>query len=1325
MKTDIRLFIGGKEIEFTADPKILFNYKLTDINNPTVVKNSYSKSIEIEGTPKNNDVFENIWNLQRVQWGGINFNPIKKTDFTIYVNGDIYERGYAKLDGITTKNRKITYSITLFGGLGSFFFNLSYKDSEGDDKKSLADLYYAKRDIGNVFQQSEPDLNFRINKDTLWDAWNVITGNPDAVYDESEVNRPDNYYYDRKWEILNFAPCYNGLPDDFDADKCIINKKNMPVLTFSKTDNGKTFTDYRGYAMGEQPNDELTEWETFDLRSYLQRPVVSMRRVIDACCNPVNNGGYEVDLDSTFFSYDNPYYTDAYLTLPMLRENIEGGETVISSDGQLVEMPLTDSYKDYTKLYKVDYNIDTISKIVNVELGLNLELSTTGTANQLYLYRKFKASPDYNSNMERVKTLESIGSIYVQLAAFDALGNCVASSNVYFVTDAKASGKTKFNELYWKKHSAWGKTIHTGGTGSQGAGGHVISVSAVPVPGVTNVYGSFMRNSSGKYELVDGNGNPIILNFTFATETPYSRLEMTYISFTDYNYEFYNPYKWWKGREYNSVKTGKSTSPLKFYLNDGINYGGNISIESAKNRNSYDVSPAMDIENFELITKDYSEFFSNTYVRKQDILNTEKTPAEYLISYAKMFGLYFYYDPSEEAEDSSLAPNGVIHLMTRDTYYTGEVVDLEEFINRDKGIKITPTTLDSKWINFNVEQVESEANKEHKDKFGYDYGYQKVNTGYNFNADNKAILDKVVYKGGVEALETSKYYQVPIEGYPAYGDNGFIYTLFYGIGDDMETLEVDDKFSGIYRNSINPNEWYDTDAFKKPQFHEKDNEATDGKDVLLFYTGEKWYSDSFNYWITDDIEEMLALNDGKPCWIMTVDKDDVNGNRIAYPINLLPIFQRNLVYSGNGTIKHSWDFGNPFITFVRDMYAGEQSGLYFKCWKNYIGDLYSEDNRILNTYVVFKEAPNAGALRKFYWFDNCLWRMNAIKDWNVAGYESTAVEFIKVIDEENYKLTPITNTIIASFTFPNLLNVDDEFGGDERDHYYRISADAQDVTGVINVGNAGSWSFGDGAGASCIVTWTDGTSESYLYSDIMEPSNDYGSGDAIKVFSLTANTKSIERTWYFNILDNDDRGYKVHIIQSGMTADVEPQFTLSPSTVFFDAGGGQQTVLLGNSNIDSYTVGNLPNWVSLLNVRDVGFTLQAQPNSAGVIKNAAISVTGHKTGYSDLTKYLQISQNIYSGSVSFDKSTVYVGNNINDTSEQVNITWNNITERAFGVKPSDRFRFNLIDGTNAFTITALKANTQSTPITGSFEIICKDTNGNTITKSITIVQTPS
>ena len=57
MKQEIQLFIGGEEVEFSKDPQILFKYKVTDATNPTAIKNTYSKSIVLEGTQKNNAIF--------------------------------------------------------------------------------------------------------------------------------------------------------------------------------------------------------------------------------------------------------------------------------------------------------------------------------------------------------------------------------------------------------------------------------------------------------------------------------------------------------------------------------------------------------------------------------------------------------------------------------------------------------------------------------------------------------------------------------------------------------------------------------------------------------------------------------------------------------------------------------------------------------------------------------------------------------------------------------------------------------------------------------------------------------------------------------------------------------------------------------------------------------------------------------------------------------------------------------------------------------------------------------------------------------------------
>lgn len=1310
MRQDIRLFIGGNEIEFNADPKILFNYKVTDINNPTVVKNGYTKTIEVEGTPKNNDAFQNIWNLERVQFAGVNFNPIKKTDFTIYVNGEIYEKGYAKLDGITTKNNKSSYSITLFGGLGSFFFNLNFKDSEGADKKSLADLNFSERysysDGTGRYNNVDPDLTFRINKDTVWDAWMQLSGDPDAVYDPEDADRPNNYLWDEKWEILNFAAAYNGVPSDFDADKAIINRNGMPALDFERTDGGTSYTDFQGYISGENPNDEMTEWETFDLRSYLQRPVVKFQRVIDACCNPLNNGGYEVVLDPSFFNHENPYYRDSYLTLPMLRDNIEGGEVTNTTTGEIVyKSGAVAGESIEMRHYVVEFeDPSTISQITNVDLGLRLDFKVSASDSQLYLYNKIEATPSQKGDTTRVSTIESISSVSVQLVAYDALDNVAASSNVYFVTDKNAANKATFSY-----HSYW----HENG---------------IPVPGVTNIYGSFKKVGTNLYRLVDDSDNPIILGFSFASDNPFKRLELKLLPVTYNDIWFKYAYKWWKSKDYNGLhRMEYFAKPYRMFNRLYNHYSGDIGVDAALARYGYDATTDMRIADFNLISKDYNEFFSNTLVKKESILKTDNTPSDYLLSFAKMFGLHFYSDPSETASDPNLAPNGVIHIMTRDTFYTGEVVNVMDLIDREKGIKITPSTVESKWFNFNIKQVDSEVNKEYTDKFGYDYGYQKINTGYNFNADNKALMDKVVFKAGVEVLETSKYYQVPIEGYPAYGWNGFVYSLYHESADELDSLEIDEMRERIYRNSINPNGWDDTDAFRKVQFHEKDNGAVDGKDVLLFYSGEDFYTSRFNYWLTDDIEQMIQLNDGKPCWIMTAEETDMSGERIAYRINTIPVFSRNIIYGGNGTIKHSWDFGNPFMTFVRDTFVGEQSGLYYKCWKDYVTDLYDQDNRVLNAYLVFKDRPNAGLLRKFFWFDNTLWRLNAIKEWNIAEIAPTAVEFVKVIDPENYELTPITNTIIASFTFPNLENADAEFGGDDRNHYYRISADAQSVTGVINLGNAGSWVFGDGRGADYSVKWTDGTAEYGLYTEIMTPPNDFGSGDAIKVFHLTANNKNLERTWRFYIQDDADRSYFVNIIQAAGNAPVITNtFELDPSSISIPSAGGTRTVYLRNNTTDRYTIGDTPSWISIENIEDNSFDVRVSANTGDFARVGRIAVTASTEGAPDVTKYLLISQANAVGSVSFDKTVITVGANAGEESNEVNIEFKNIQDRTFNVTPSDRFMFVLVGtGGSIFKIRALQTNNGSSAITGTFTVTAKDTAGNTITKSITIVQTPS
>ena len=90
MKDDIQLFIGGMPVDLGDNVDVLFNYSVDELTNPTIVRNSYSKTITIEDTPDNSKVFGQFWSLERTQMfegePGITYNPLKRVPFELYVN---------------------------------------------------------------------------------------------------------------------------------------------------------------------------------------------------------------------------------------------------------------------------------------------------------------------------------------------------------------------------------------------------------------------------------------------------------------------------------------------------------------------------------------------------------------------------------------------------------------------------------------------------------------------------------------------------------------------------------------------------------------------------------------------------------------------------------------------------------------------------------------------------------------------------------------------------------------------------------------------------------------------------------------------------------------------------------------------------------------------------------------------------------------------------------------------------------------------------------------------------------------------------------------
>lgn len=303
MRKTIDLYIAGQRVDLDDSSFILFNYTQEDLSNPTIVKNSFSRSITLPGTPDNDKLFGHIYRMDRVTlygdgFTGAYFDAMRRTPFVIYNEmGEIQEQGYMKLDKVSVKNGSKEYQVTLYGGLGSFFYNLMYK-TDGS-KMTLADMRY--KDYSGGYTRIPGQFGNKSGYDMLRAAWAYLAD-------------PDNYDFGQwgNWwgNIINFAPCYNGLPEEFSADKAVVTPgfyDNIPNVGFK----GSASSNLMLFTIAHD------EWEMHELRWYLQRPVFRMKSIIDACCDKENNGGYEVEL-SAWFSQENKTYWDTWLTLPLI-----------------------------------------------------------------------------------------------------------------------------------------------------------------------------------------------------------------------------------------------------------------------------------------------------------------------------------------------------------------------------------------------------------------------------------------------------------------------------------------------------------------------------------------------------------------------------------------------------------------------------------------------------------------------------------------------------------------------------------------------------------------------------------------------------------------------------------------------------------------------------------------------------------------------------------------------------------------------------------------------------------------------------------------------
>lgn len=206
-----------------------------------------------------------------------------------------------QLNNITIDEGNIQYDITLYGGIGDFFYGLKYK--EDGTTKSLADIRYFIEDENGDVLDEDKEMDFRINKDLVNESFTK-----DYSVEGNQLT-----------DTIAFIPAYNGEYEDFSTSKCLINTNGSNLFPTQRTVDGVLYHTYNGYALADL-NEDYTEWEMKDLRSYYQRPAIKVNKLIKAICRE-ENSGYNVTFDPTFFNDSNPYWSKTFVALPLLTSN--------------------------------------------------------------------------------------------------------------------------------------------------------------------------------------------------------------------------------------------------------------------------------------------------------------------------------------------------------------------------------------------------------------------------------------------------------------------------------------------------------------------------------------------------------------------------------------------------------------------------------------------------------------------------------------------------------------------------------------------------------------------------------------------------------------------------------------------------------------------------------------------------------------------------------------------------------------------------------------------------------------------------------------------
>jgi hypothetical protein len=240
-----QIYANNTILDTYDDLELSLNYQITDITDITTRQTSFSKTIVIPGTKKNNKFFKNIFELN-IDLSDSSYNPKVAIPCSVTIGDDEVFTGNMQLLKIIKNQRQVEYEIVITGILKNILYNFAdYFLSDLDlseynhtrSKTTIADSWdyqifkngtsYDSTGLGEGYVY--PFINYG-NSSNIGTISNVYDQYP-AVYVKTIVDKLFDYAgYSYTSKFFN-SPYFKSLIVPFTNDKLQYNETQMSGLT--------------------------------------------------------------------------------------------------------------------------------------------------------------------------------------------------------------------------------------------------------------------------------------------------------------------------------------------------------------------------------------------------------------------------------------------------------------------------------------------------------------------------------------------------------------------------------------------------------------------------------------------------------------------------------------------------------------------------------------------------------------------------------------------------------------------------------------------------------------------------------------------------------------------------------------------------------------------------------------------------------------------------------------------------------------------------------------------------------------------------------------